>query len=244
RGGGGGGGGASLSWPRTRDGGRHLARRPSMTAPARRGAGNEEGGSGANGMSKEGAEGRAGVAFEARIARVGLRPDPAGTIWKDGSFWSDCWREAPADGPLPEGPVIVSKRRWLADREALAASGAPLGLRLEPGEALDELAGELARFQLIALSFPTYSDGRPSSTARLLREKCGCGGELRGVGNVPNDQTPFMRRVGFDTLAVTHEPTRRALVEKRIAQVTLHYQPTGVSEPTAGKRPWLRRTPA
>jgi phosphoadenosine phosphosulfate reductase len=194
-------------------------------------------------MSQEGGEGRAGCALKTGTAGVGFRPDAAGTIWKDGSFWSDCWREAPAEGPLPEGPVIVSKKRWLADKEALAASGAPLGLRLEPGEPLDDLAGELARFQLIALSFPTYSDGRAFSTARLLREKYGYAGELRAVGNVLNDQIGFMRRVGFDTLAVTHEPTRRALAEKRIAQVTLHYQPTGVSEPAAGKRPWLRRAP-
>src|SRR5262249_42961092 len=102
----------------------------------------------------------------------------------------------------------------------------------------------LARFQLIALSFPTYSDGRAFSTARLLREKYGYAGELRAVGNVLNDQIAFMRRVGFDTLAVTHEPTRRALVEKRIAQVTLHYPPTGVSEPSAARRPWRGRAPA
>jgi uncharacterized protein (DUF934 family) len=44
-----------------------------------------------------------------------------------------------------------------------------------------------------------------------------------------------MRRVGFDAFEVSHAPTRRALEEGRIPEVTLHYQP-------AGTRPWLRRS--
>jgi phosphoadenosine phosphosulfate reductase len=121
---------------------------------------------------------------------------------------------------------------------------APLGLRLEPGEAIDDITGDLPRFALIALSFPKFSDGRAFSTARLLREKHGFTGELRAVGNVLADQIPFMRRVGFDSYEVTNVPTRRALTEGRIADVTLYYQPTGLSEPSAGTRPWLRRSPA
>jgi phosphoadenosine phosphosulfate reductase len=61
---------------------------------------------------------------------------------------------------------------------------------------------------------------------------------------VLSDQVPYMRRVGFDSFEVTHEPTRRALIEGRIAEVTLYYQPTGLAEPAAGTRPWLRCSPA
>ena len=32
------------------------------------------------------------------------------------------------------------------------------------------------------------------------------------------------------------------LIEGRIADVTLHYQPATVPEPPAGTRPWLRRS--
>ena len=56
------------------------------------------------------------------------------------------------------------------------------------------------------------------------------------------DQIPFMRRVGFDAFEVTHAPTRRALSQGRIAEVTLHYQPANAPEPPAGTRPWLRRS--
>jgi uncharacterized protein (DUF934 family) len=170
------------------------------------------------------------------------KPDPNGPIWQGNAFHEDVWMSTADNIPLPDAAVILSKAQWLAQRDALAGRNASLGLRLEPGEAIDDIAADLARFALIALSFPKFSDGRAFSTARLLREKHGFAGELRAVGNVLSDQIPFMRRVGFDSHEVTHAPTRRALAEGRIADVTLHYQPTGLPEPAAGTRPWLRRS--
>jgi uncharacterized protein (DUF934 family) len=167
-----------------------------------------------------------------------------GAIWRNGAFEADTWSKVGADAPIGDGPVIVSKKRWLAERGALGARTAPLGLQLEPGESLEDIASDLPQFALIALSFPKYSDGRAFSTARLLREKYGYAGELRAVGNVLNDQVAFMWRVGFDTLEVTHAPTRRALLDGTISQVKLYYQPSGITEPPAGTRPWLRRAKA
>jgi phosphoadenosine phosphosulfate reductase len=174
-------------------------------------------------------------------------PSPQGggenTIWQDGAFQRDAWARADATSTLPDGAVILPKKRWLAERGALGGRDGPLGLLVAAGETVDDFAGDLSRFALIALDFPKFSDGRAFSTARLLREKHGYAGELRAVGNVLADQIPFMRRVGFDTFEVTNAPTRHALTQGRIAEVTLHYQPTGTVEPPAGTRPWLRRTP-
>jgi phosphoadenosine phosphosulfate reductase len=167
--------------------------------------------------------------------------DPDGPIWQGGAFRRNAWLKADAGAALPDGPVIVSKKRWLAERDGLAGRNAPRGLQIEPGETLDDIAADLPRFALIALNFPKFSDGRPFSTARLLREKHGFAGELRAVGNVLSDQIPFMRRVGFDSYEVTHTPTRRALAEGRIPEVKLYYQPTAADEPPGGTRPWLRR---
>jgi uncharacterized protein (DUF934 family) len=169
-------------------------------------------------------------------------PDPTGLIWRGAAFHTDGWLK-PADGePLPDSPVILSKTRWLAERDRLTGRNAPLGLQIEAGEAIDDLAADLGRFALIALSFPKFADGRAFSTARLLRDKHGFTGELRAVGAVLSDQVPYMRRVGFDTFAVTHGPTRSALAEGRIAEVTLYYQPSTAHEPPAGTRPWHRRS--
>jgi phosphoadenosine phosphosulfate reductase len=172
---------------------------------------------------------------------AGGEPHPEGPIWRANAFHTDAWAKAAEGEPLPDAPVVLSKTRWLAERDGLAGRNAPLGLRLEPGEAIDDIAADLGRFALIALSFPKFADGRAFSTATLLRGKHGFAGELRAVGAVLSDQVPYMRRVGFDTFEVTHAPTRRALAEGRIPEVTLHYQPTGLPEPAAGMRPWLRR---
>ena len=170
-------------------------------------------------------------------------PDPAGPIWQDGAFRRDTWVKADATSPLPDGAVLLPKKRWLAERDQLVARNTPLGLIIAAGETVDDIADDLSRFAIIALDFPKFSDGRAFSTARLLREKHGYAGELRAVGNVLADPIPLMRRVGFDTFEVTNAPTRRALAEDRLAEVTLHYQPAVTAEPPAGTRPWLRRTP-
>lgn len=167
--------------------------------------------------------------------------DLEGPVWHDNGFHQDAWT-TPADAEaVADAPAIISKARWLAERESLIERRVPIGLRLESGEALDDVAADLPRFGIVALSFPKYSDGRAFSTATLLREKYGYLGELRAVGNVLNDQIPLMLRVGFDSFAVTHAPTRAALVAGRLAEVTLFYQPAVRREAPAGARPWLRR---
>jgi uncharacterized protein (DUF934 family) len=172
---------------------------------------------------------------------VSGEPNPEGPIWYRTAFHADAWVKAGDGDAIPDAPVILSKQRWLAERGRLSGRNAPLGLQLEPGETLDDIAADLARFTVIALSFPKFADGRAFSTATLLRDKYRFAGELRAVGNVLSDQIPYMRRVGFDSFTVTHGPTRRALAEGRIAEVKLHYQPATAHEAPAGPRPWLRR---
>jgi uncharacterized protein (DUF934 family) len=167
--------------------------------------------------------------------------DADGKVWRDSAFRRDFWARAADGEALADAAVIVSKKRWLAERDALASRNAPLGLLIAAGEPVDDIAADLSRFALIALDFPKFSDGRAFSTARLLREKHGFTGELRAVGNVLADQIPLMRRVGFDAFEVTHDPTRHALTEGRLAEVTLYYQPAGSADAPAGTRPWLGR---
>jgi len=167
--------------------------------------------------------------------------DDNGPVWHGRSFHRDVWTMAGAEEPIGDGPVMVSKARWLAERAHLLARAQPVGLRLEPGEGLDDIAPDIRHFAVIALSFPKYSDGRAFSTAALLRDKHAYRGELRAIGNVLNDQIPLMQRVGFDSFAVTHGPTRVALSADRLAEVNLYYQPSVRQEAPAGTRPWLRR---
>src|SRR5262249_19796761 len=120
----------------------------------------------------------------ARVAVVSGEPNPEGPIWQADAFHTDAWLKVADGDAIPEAPVVLSRARGRAERERLTGRNSPLGLRLEPGEGLDDIAADLPRFALIALSFPKFVDGRAFSTATLLREKHRFAGELRAVGNV------------------------------------------------------------
>ncbi len=115
----------------------------------------------------------------------------------------DPWLFVKDEDPLPEaGAVIVTLARFQANRDQLLARATPLGLRLKSDQAPSLVAGDIERFDVIALEFPKFTDGRAFSSARLLRERHGYRGELRAVGNVLRDQLAFMRRCGFDSYEI------------------------------------------
>lgn len=171
--------------------------------------------------------------------------DDAGLpIWRDGRFQADEWTLAGEDDAVAEGPALLTLSRFLAERDALTARNAPLGVVVEPGEAIEELVPHLGRVTLVALSFPRYADGRNLSSARLLRERYGYAGEIRAVGDVLIDQMPLMRRCGIDSFKVTNGPTRAQLAAGKWPDVPFYYQPVGSStqpEVPSGTRPWARR---
>lgn len=123
---------------------------------------------------------------------------------KDGHLATDAWIALGDDAPLPPttDPVIVSLARFRLASGSLLARGAPLGVRLKSGELAHEIGAVANRLGLIAVEFSTFRDGRPYSTARLLRERWGFTGELRAVGDVLRDQLLFMLRCGFDAFEV------------------------------------------
>jgi len=151
---------------------------------------------------------------------------------KDGRLAEDPWVAVEDEGPLPLAvQVIVGLARWREQREALLAGNAPLGIRLAGDQPPELIAGDLRHFELVALEFPKFTDGRAYSYARLLRERYGYRGELRAVGNVLRDQVLFMRRCGFDAFEVAGAA---ALDGWRTAtrEITVRYQPA------ADRRPW------
>jgi uncharacterized protein (DUF934 family) len=164
-------------------------------------------------------------------------------LYKDGAFRPDPWLSVEDGAPLPAaGPVVVSRSRFLAEAEALLARQDGVGVLLVPGESLDGVAGHLDRLPLMALRIAKYSDGRPYSVARLLRDRHGYTGELRATGDVLRDQVVFLLRAGFDALDVTHAGTIQALRDGTIVGVHRHYQPASAEarEQRFNQRPWLR----
>ena len=164
-------------------------------------------------------------------------------LWKNGRFIEDSWRVVADDQPVPgEGGAIVSLKRWRDERAALLGRNAPLGLLIAPGSVWTDIAADLPRFPVIAVTIPKYADGRAFSIARLLRDRDHYAGEIRAIGDYIIDQVPLMRRVGIDAFLVTNPIVEAALARGDWPEVTDYLQPAvGETEVPAGTRPWARK---
>jgi len=128
---------------------------------------------------------------------------------KNGRVVSDDWQivtlaegETAANAVMPAGRVLVPLAVWQARREELAgrADTGELGVWLNSSEGPEALADDAARFAVIGIEFPKFTDGRGYSTATLLRTRYGYSGELRAIGDVLRDQFNYLTRCGFDAL--------------------------------------------
>jgi uncharacterized protein (DUF934 family) len=128
-------------------------------------------------------------------------------IIKNKTVVSDDWtvlrlseNETPESVTVPAGKIIVPLKVWQAQRVKLQ-SRAELGVWLASSERPEELKGEVEKFNVIAVDFPKFADGRGYSIAYNLRARLGYVGELRAIGDVLRDQLFYMQRVGFDAFA-------------------------------------------
>jgi uncharacterized protein (DUF934 family) len=77
-----------------------------------------------------------------------------------------------------------------------------LGVLLSQSDDPALIANDFDKLRLIAVDFPSFTDGRGYSKARLLRERFAWQGELRAVGDIQRDQIFLLSRAGFDTFAL------------------------------------------
>ncbi|MDR3464964.1 MAG: DUF934 domain-containing protein [Xanthobacteraceae bacterium] len=145
---------------------------------------------------------------------------------------SDDFVQVADDAPLPDGAILISATRLLADAETILRRNGNTGVVWPNNRSVAELVPYLGRLAVIALVFPTFRDGRAYTQARLLRERYGFEGELRATGQVLRDQFVFMLRSGFDAFDVKKDSDAEAFcqVARRYSVV---YQPTGDGRATA-----------
>jgi uncharacterized protein (DUF934 family) len=167
-------------------------------------------------------------------------------LWRPGGFADDFWTRLTDEAAVPDdGAIVVSLKRWLAERDQLAARPAAVGVAVEAGADAQAHLADLADRPLVALAFDKFADGRAFSYARLMRDRHGFKGELRATGDVLIDEIPLMLRCGFDAFEVANAPTIRALEAGRLPGPAIHYQPGSVpGETHAGERPLLRSDPS
>jgi len=134
--------------------------------------------------------------------------------------WSHLGEKCAEDGALivPLAELRVEAARWRAWR-------GPLGVRVAPADAPEDLIPELPRLGLVAVEFPNPGDGRGYSQGRLLRERFGFTGELRAVGaGVRQDQVFLLARCGFDALELAAGEDREAALAA-LSRYDVAYQP-------------------
>lgn len=130
------------------------------------------------------------------------------TLLKNRQVTQDAWHIVGlgADGApaLPEDGIdaIVPLSLWRSQRPALLTRAGKTGVWLEPSDDPAVLFSYAPLPELIAVRFPTFTDGRGYSIARLLRERHGFRGELRAIGDVLQDTLFELARCGFDAFAL------------------------------------------
>jgi uncharacterized protein (DUF934 family) len=121
-------------------------------------------------------------------------PETYHADWANDSFVN----VADEDAIPASSAIILPLVRFQAEGAALLDDGRSVGVLLQSDQMVEDLAYDLPRLSLVALSFPKYRDGRAYSSARLLRDRYGFDGEIRAVGDVLREVAGHMIRCGFD----------------------------------------------
>tara|TARA_B110000014_G_scaffold262381_1_gene256222 strand:+ start:2431 stop:2904 length:474 start_codon:yes stop_codon:yes gene_type:complete len=147
------------------------------------------------------------------------------TLVRNGEVTEDSWTYDVANANTPEAGSILNIEDFTKHH-----AGELHGVRLEGSVEIEDIIDQVKHAALIAISFSGFADGRGLSLAVLLRSRYDYLGELRAVGDVLPDWTPYMLRSGFDSFEL---PDLRA-AETAIAcmqRMTDHYQGS-VSQPS------------
>ncbi|MBT3699546.1 MAG: DUF934 domain-containing protein [Methylococcales bacterium] len=129
---------------------------------------------------------------------------------KNREIITDSWTQIADDTIIPDGDIIVTYTRWLADKETLLNHAGGIGMSLNIEDDFDTLLSDLEHFSLIALNFAVFTDGRNFSRAQLLRDRYQFKGEIRAVGGFHRDQVYYLNRVGFNAFELTDEEDTQA----------------------------------
>lgn len=160
-------------------------------------------------------------------------------ILRDGELVQDDWtvlEDGNTELETAGGRVIVTLTRWRAERETLPARHAAVGVLLPNTTDVEAVYPEIADRPLIALQFPTFSDGRALSQAVVLRKRLAYRRELRAVGDVIRDLVFWLGRCGFDSIVPRKDQKPEACLAA-LQELTVAYQAVADEHTPV----WIRR---
>ncbi len=127
-------------------------------------------------------------------------------IIKNAQVVNDNWQlltiETTLDEVSAQDNVILPLSLWLENKSLLKNRQEKTGVWLNSAEEIESIAENVTTIPLIALEFPSFTDGRHYSSARILRERYHYQGEIRAIGDVLKDQLFAMHRCGFNSFVI------------------------------------------
>ena len=99
-----------------------------------------------------------------------------------------------------EANSLIPLSMWLAEDKLSRRND--IGVWLKSDDGVASLVDYMPNLPIIAIHFPTFTDGRGFSNARLLRERYGYMGEIRAIGYVLRDQLCYLKRCGFNAFVL------------------------------------------
>lgn len=136
------------------------------------------------------------------------------------------------DDPVPAEAHAMTLARYLAD----APAEVPAALALPNDVDVEDIEVPWNTLGAIWLDFPSFSDGRAYSQARILRERLGFRGEILARGDVLRDQIFYMSRCGFDAFALRDDQSVEAC-QAALADFSVAYRKsTGASDSIFSRR--------
>ncbi|MEX2353886.1 MAG: DUF934 domain-containing protein, partial [Gammaproteobacteria bacterium] len=149
-------------------------------------------------------------------------------VIKDNRIIEDDWSRIavvePGQAIPADGDLILPFSYWKENQETLSNRSGNTAVCLNGDDNIEELAGYLEQFSLIALDFPLFKDGRCYSHARLLRDRYAYQGDIRAVGDVLRDQLFYMKRCGISSFHVREDKDIEDAL-KAFQDFTVKYQP-------------------
>lgn len=148
------------------------------------------------------------------------------TILRAGELVEDSWtvvEDGRTEIESVGGKVIVTLARWRLERETLLAAHAAVGVLVPNTADIETVYAEISDRPVIALQFPTFTDGRALSQAVVLRKRLGFDRELRAVGDVIQDLVFWLGRCGFDSIVPRKDQNLQAC-RAALGELSVAYQ--------------------
>ncbi len=116
---------------------------------------------------------------------------------------------------------MVSEEFFLAHRDSVVLANTALSLATSHpfGDAIP-----YSSFALIAITLPTFVDGRGHSLARILRARCAVRTPIRALGHILPDQLFFLFRCGFSQFLLDDARAWSVDALQRFHEFSVRYQ--------------------